>query len=331
MRYLLWEFRGPLVVFWSIVGVGGLIVHLTYHSDGKGLDLMEACYGVFLMIFMEGFLEFPDEWYLQIFFFLVPIVGLGAVAESLVRLGFLVFSRKGNLPEWHRMVASLERSHVVVVGLGKVGYRIVKELMHLRESVVVVERPDATSLLIEEIVELGVPIVRGDGRSAKTLEAAGVPVARGVILATQDDLTNLDSGLVARDLNPHARVVLRLFDESLARKVEGAFHIPAISTAQVAAPTYVAAATGRKVYQELRLAGRKLHLVDLTICEGSRLVGRTVGEIQADTHVNIVMHRGPEGVNVNPGHEITFRTGDEILVIAPIERLLDLEAANTEG
>lgn len=328
VRYLLWEFRGPLVIFWSIVFGGGLIVHLTYHNNGEGLEFMEACYGIFLMIFVEGFLEFPDEWYLQIFFFLVPIVGLGAIAESLVRLGFLVFSRKGNLPEWHRMVASLERNHIVVVGLGKVGYRIVKELLHLRENVVVVEKVDANSPLIDEIIELGVPIVRGDGRAAKTLEMAGVPKARGVILATTDDLTNLDAGLVSRDLNPEARVVMRLFDESLARKVEGAFHIPAISTAQVSAPTYVAAATGRKVYQELRLAGERLHLVDLTISGEGSLVGHTVGQIQNDQHVNVVMHRGSEGVNVNPGHEIVFRPGDEILVIAPIEFLLELEAAN---
>jgi Trk K+ transport system NAD-binding subunit len=149
-----------------------------------------------------------------------------------------------------------------------------------------------------------------------------------VILATTDDLTNLDAGLVSRDLNPDARVVMRLFDESLARKVEGAFHIPVISTAQVSAPTYVAAATGRKVYQELRLGGQHVYLADLTIREAGKLVGHSVGQIQKEEHVNIVMHRGPGGVNVNPGHEIVFRPGDEILVIAPIAALLELEEAN---
>ena len=67
------------------------------------------------------------------------------MADSLVRLGFLVFARKGNLPEWHRMVASVYRNHVIVVGLGTVGYQIVKELLHLRELVAVVERPGVES------------------------------------------------------------------------------------------------------------------------------------------------------------------------------------------
>ena len=213
---------------------------------GQTLDFAEACYGIFLLIFVEGFLEFPEEWYLQIAFFLVPIVGLGAVADSLVRLGYLVFTRKGNLPEWHRMVASVYRDHVIVVGLGTVGYQIVKELLQLRELVAVIERPHVESELIEEMLDRDVPIVRGDARSAKTLEAAGVRRAKAVILATQDDLANLDAALTARDLNPKAKIVLRMFDESLAEKVGGSFALPAVSTAKVAAPAFVAAATGQE-------------------------------------------------------------------------------------
>src|SRR5262249_30875892 len=138
----------------------------------------------------------------------------------------------------------------------------------------------------------------------------------------------LDAGLTARDLNADARIVLRLFDESLASKITGAFAMPVISTAQVSAPAFVAAATGRKVYQRFQLADQPLHLVDLTIGEGGGLVGRTVGEVQADARVNVVMHNGRQGVNVNPGHNVVFEPGDTVLVIAPMDRLLDLERAN---
>lgn len=40
------------------------------------------------------------------------------------------------------------------------------------------------------------------------------------------------------------------------------------------------------------------------------------------------MHRGPAGTNVNPGHDVPLHPDDELLVIAPLEKLLDLEAAN---
>jgi voltage-gated potassium channel len=75
---------------------------------------------------LEPYLDFPDEWYLQPLFFLLPIVGLGAVANSIVRLDYLMLTRKDRLPEWQRMVASLHRNHVIVVGVGRVGYQIIR-------------------------------------------------------------------------------------------------------------------------------------------------------------------------------------------------------------
>jgi hypothetical protein len=44
--------------------------------------------------------------------------------------------------------------------------------------------------------------------------------------------------------------------------------------------------------------------------------------------VNLVMHRGKEGVNVNPGHDVTLCPDDSVLVIAPMDRLVELEDAN---
>jgi Trk K+ transport system NAD-binding subunit len=330
VQFLLWEFRWSLAVFWSLVVFGGLVLTLAYHDPGQpqGLGFGEACYAIFMLIFLESYLTFPREWYLQPLFFLLPVIGLGAVADSLIRLAFLTFSSKQKLPEWQRMVASLYRQHIVVVGVGKVGYEIIKGLLALREPVVAVERQSADSALLDEVIDLKVPVIRGDGRTLKTLEQAGVARARAVVLATSDDLTNLDSGLTARDLNAEARIVLRLFDESLAVKVRGAFAMPAISTALVSSPAFIAAATGRSVYQGFKLAGQHLYLIDMTVSPGGGLVGRTVGQIQADRQVNIVMHNGPAGVNVNPGHELVLRPNDEVLVIAPMERLIDLETQN---
>jgi hypothetical protein len=116
-----------------------------------------------------------------------------------------------------------------------------------------------------------------------------------VIVTTGEDLTNLDIALTARDLSAHSRIVPCLFDETLAAKVAGSFAMPAISTSQVAAPAFIAADTGRTVYQEFQLAGQSVHLTDLTLTPTSRLVGGAIGEIQADKRLNIVMHQGPVG------------------------------------
>jgi Trk K+ transport system NAD-binding subunit len=205
--------------------------------------------------------------------------------------------------------------------------RYIKELLELRESVVAIEM-DSEALLLAELFDRGIPVIQGNARLSTTLEQANVADARAVIMTTGDDLTNLDIGLLARDLNARARIVLRLFDETLASKVAGAFAMPAISTSQVAAPAFIAAATGRKVYQGFQLAGQYVHLTDLIITQTCRLAGRTVREVQADNRVNIVMHQGPGGVNANPSGDTVLAPGDTILVIAPMEPLLELEALN---
>jgi Trk K+ transport system NAD-binding subunit len=324
-RYLLWEFRWPLGVFTSLVLVSGLILHLFY-GNGQ-LPFVRACHAVFLLIFLESSLDFPEEWYLQPLFFLLPIVGLGAVADSVVRLAFIVFTKKQNLPEWNRMVASLCRNHFVVIGVGKVGYQVIKGLLELRETVVAIEQASG-SLLLGELFDKGVPVIQGNARMASTLDQANVRQARAVIISTSDDLTNLDAAITARDLNRDAKIVIRLFDETLANKVAGAFAMPTISTSQVAAPAFIAAATGRKIYQGFQLAGQYVHLTDITIHPNGRLVGHTVGDLQTDKRVNIVMQQGSTGVHVNPDPYTLLQPGDTILVIAPVDALLTLESLN---
>lgn len=323
--FLLWEFRWPLAVFASLVLLGGAILHAFYSNPPLGFA--RACHVVFLMIFLESSVDFPEEWYLQPLFFLTPVVGLGAVADSVIRLAFLMFSRKQNQPEWNRMLASLCRNHVVVVGVGRLGYEVIRELLDLREAVVAVEAASDAPLLTP-LYDRKIPVIQGNARLGTILDQAGVTTAKAIIVTTSDDLTNLDVALTARDLNPKLRIVVRLFDETLASKVAGPFLMEVISTTQVAAPAFIAAATGRKVYQGFHLSGQFVHLTDITVCEGGKLVGLTVDDLQSKMRVNVVMHQGKSGVNVNPGGHIVLEEGDTILVIAPMEPLLELETAN---
>lgn len=326
LRYLLHEFRWPLGIFLTLLFGIGLLLKFTYPE--RNLGYAESCYGVFMMIFMQPTLDFPShEWYLQILFFLVPLAGLGAVADSVVRLGFLVFSSKQKLPEWQQLQASLMRNHIVVVGCGRVGYRILRDLLLQKIDVVAIERKTDTPL-VRELLELGVTILFGEGRLKSTLEQAGVAEARAVILATDDDLANLDSALTAREIKPDVRVVLRLFDETLATKVAGAFKLPAISTAAYSASAFIAAATGRGVYQSFSLDGTALHVTDVTVTAGSALAKSDVGRTQTEFDVNIVMHKRDGAVQVNPPHDLALRGDDKILVIAPLEKITALEHQN---
>ena len=311
--YVLHELRIPLVVLVGLVVFGGLVFSLT-------LDLSygRACYASFMLILGEPTEPFPDRWYDQVLFFAIPFIGLGALAESLVRLGYLVFSSKRKLQEWWTMEASTYRDHIVLCGLGRVGLRVAQELLALKESFVVIER-NKECPFADEILDRNVPILFGEVRHRKTLELANVGRAKAVILATDDDLANLDGALTAREINPAIRVVVRLFDDTLATKVAASFKMPAISTSHVAAPAFVAAATGRTVLHSFQLDGQTMNLADLRV---GRLAGRTPAQLQRDFEVSVVTAAG----GANPDR--ILQSGDTIVLVAPVERIRRLEEAN---
>ena len=265
----------------------------------RELSFARACHGVFLMIFLESSLDFPEEWYLQPLFFLFPVLGLGAIADSIIRMAFLIFTRKQNLPEWNRMLASLCRNHFIVIGIGKVGYQVVKGLLEMRETIVAIEMACGAPLL-GELFDKGVPVDPGECPDGLGPGAGRRPPGPGRDHHDQRRPDQPRRGDHGARPEPDAKIVIRLFDETLATKVAGAFAMPTISTSQVAAPAFIAAATGRKIYQGFQLAGQHVHLTDITICPTGRLVGRTVGDIQSDKRINIVMHQGRRASTSTP-------------------------------
>jgi Trk K+ transport system NAD-binding subunit len=317
--FVLREFRWPLAVVATLVLGGGAVL-----AGSLGLPYGKACYAVFMLMIGEPTLEFPSVWYDQVLFFLVPVLGLGAIADSVVRLGYLIFSSKRKLQEWWIMEASTYRNHIVLCGLGRVGYRIARELLALKEPFVAIEKSRET-LFVEEMAEADVPVLFGEARLRKNLELAGVARARAVILATDDDLANLDTALTAREIKPDVRVVLRLFDDTLAHRVAGSFKLPAISTSQVSAPAFVAAATGRCVYHAFQLGGQTIHVADLPV---QALAGRRVADLQRDFEVAVVAHQGGGEPGLAPRADRSLAAGDIIVLAAPVERIRRLEEAN---
>ncbi len=317
-RYLAREFRWPLTVFASIVLLAGALFSRTMH-----LPYPKACFGVFMLIFVQPSLDFPEEGLSQALFFIIPIVGLGAVADSVVRLGYLIFSSKRKLQEWWIMEASTYRNHIVICGLGRVGYRIVQELLDAKESVVAIEK-NGDSMFVEEMQDRGVPVLIGEARLRKNLLLANLGHARAIILATNDDLANLDAALTARDLKPDIKVVLRLFDDTLATKIAGQFRMPVISTSQVSAPAFVAAVMGRSVHQCIQLDGQTIQVADVRV---HRLPLRSIAALQKEFGVTVVLHKRNGGTAMAE-LDSAVQTGDTLVVAAPGERMQKLEAAN---
>ena len=135
--------------------------------------------------------------------------------------------------------------HVVVCGLGDIGYRVVEQLAPLGVSLVAVEL-DRSNRFLPAMQRLGVPVLARDSRLRDTLQTLQVTTARSIVVVTSSDVVNLETALSARALRPDLRVVLRLFDADLAARVERTFGFHSCrSPSALAAPAFAAAAVGR--------------------------------------------------------------------------------------
>lgn len=187
--------------------------------------------------------------------------------------------------------------HVVVVGMGNVGFRVVRELAGVGVPVVAVDADAGRPFLAD--VRSRAAVVIGDARLNDTLLRAGIARARAVIAATQDDSVNLGIGLAARQSNPRIRTVVRLFDAEFARKVEGTLGIDAaLGASRIAAPTFAASALFPDVIKAFIIQD---HLLVLLLRRaGADWAGRTPAKVRAEDGAQILMRNGDLAVDERP-------------------------------
>jgi Trk K+ transport system NAD-binding subunit len=139
------------------------------------------------------------------------------------------------------------RGRFVVVGLGRVGRRVVSLLRQLDAEVLVITARTRDDWL-EDAREQGATVLLGDGRDSRILARAGLDRAQALIVATDGDLVNLEIALDARRVRADLPIVARIFDETLARHVETSLGLRrALGVSSVAAPVFTAAALGERV------------------------------------------------------------------------------------
>ncbi|MBN1889016.1 MAG: TrkA family potassium uptake protein [Thermoflexales bacterium] len=320
---LLREFRLTLTLFAALMLTCTAAFWLWYTTPdtGQRLTLGQAVYGVFSLMFFQPSLEFPDSLGLEILYFVVPVIGLGVLGEGLVRFSMMVFSKRERREEWQVALASTYRNHVIVCGLGKLGYRVACELAALGEEVVGVEKVPERSF-VSLLRQNDVPVIVSDARQRDVLVQAGVEHASAVVACTQDDLTNLDIALDARELNPAIKVVMRMFDAELAKKVERGFGIhTAFSVSALAAPAFAAAATRAHVSHSFYVDEMLLNVSQVTIDPGSPLVGKTLAQVEQELELTVVQYKSATKMDLHPDPNIVIEGNDCIAVFAELETL----------
>lgn len=312
----------------AIVLLGGALLFLRF--DEKPQTFVSALYCTWSLIFGQPPEEFPRPAVLRVLFFVVPVVGLTFILEAIVEFALLVRDRRRFDETWCKAMAASLSNHIVLVGMGRLGFRTFDLLRRLGESVVVIER-DADNQFLAEIRRAGFPLLIHDARRETILLEAGIERARSIIVCTDDDLANLEIALDARRFNPKIRVVLRLFDQNMADKIRDGFNIKlAVSQAAISAPTFALAAVDASIVNTFVIEDELIVAQWWRATSGGPLVGRTIAQVMGDFGVSVLERKSKGGTSLLfPQPTITIEPDDQILIQGVLERLLKIQNKET--
>ncbi len=325
-RILVREFWVSISVFAAVLLLGGYLLSHLYHVSGKHLGYDKAVYYTFTMVFFQSNLELPDEWYLQIFFYVVPLLGLGVIVEGFTRFGMLVVNKKLRGEVWQRIVASTYSDHIILCGMGHIGYRVAEQLIMLGKEFVVLAYD---SQFVSTIKEHGIPVLLGDARDELLLTEARVEKARTIIVATDNDLANLDIVITARERNPNIRTIVRLFDADLGRKIQKSLGIDmAFSTSTLTAPAVALAALSKSILHSFYVGQELMSLAELAVGEDCAFIGKTIEQLESSAQLTVVVHRTSSGVRYHPQPQDMLAKDDMLLFMADLKTV---EALQQQG
>jgi Trk K+ transport system NAD-binding subunit len=324
MRYVLITI---LIVTGIIVALGVVVFRFSLE-----ITWLDAAYFVVATITTVGYgdinlREAPPA--AKIFGTFVMIAGAASMAALFgIVTDFILRSR---LQEFLTPRRRPMRNHVVLCGLGNVGFRVLEYLRKLGEEVIVVEKREHSQFLDQAKV-MKVPVVVGDIRFDSVLKEVNIQQAKCLIAATNDDLANLDVSLSAREVRSDIRIVLRMFDQSLAKKVQGAFDIKtAFSTSALAAPAFAMAALDPSVIGSFFVGSDLMLNVEVAVGSGTRLNGMTTAELTDQGELTVLAHTDADTGQrrLHPGGRQQIRTGDMLVVATTPDRLERLQQMNT--
>jgi voltage-gated potassium channel len=301
----------------------------------EGMSFLDALYMTVITVSTVGYGEVKqlDESG-RIFTIALIILGVGtafylfATMTEIIIEGQLrdYLGAKGMLRKIHNL-----KNHVIICGFGRFGRAVAEELLRNRVSMVVIDsNPDSA----EDLIRVDIPHLIGDAMHDDILEDAGIRSARALVAATASDADNVYITLAAREKNRsisiHARgegdVGLRRLKLAGADQVISAYQYGGYRVAStIVRPSVVD-------FIELFTSGRgeEVDLEEIRIPAGSRMVGKTVVEIEGSVgKLRIVaLKRDDDPIRIIPGPGTEVQAGDLVVAIgdrAGLESLVKAE------
>jgi Trk K+ transport system NAD-binding subunit len=266
----------------------------------------------------DALTKFNHPRLLQSFGVLLTMAGAAFVGvlyalltEKLLSLRFEFMERRPPVPE---------RDHVVVIWLGRVGRQVISLLQDLKQPVVgIMPQMTDTDLLPT------IPLLTGD--IATALDRANLGTAKSVVAVSDDEIQNLELGLMAHRRNPHCRAIIRTYDQRFTDRVAQIFPFTqALCASAISAEAFAGAAFGEDVIALFRLHHQTVLVTQYTIEAHDTLNDLLLSDVAYGYGVVPIWHQRSNQIGqVIPSEDTVLYPGDRLVVLASIQGLRRIE------
>ncbi len=202
---------------------------------------------------------------------------------------------------------------VAIAGAGNVGRSIARELIANGHHVMLIDK-DPKAMKLESVPQA--EWIMADACEIASMDNAKLDQCQVMVAATGDDKVNLVSSLLARTEYGVPRVVARvnhpknewLFDSSWGVDV-------AVSTPRIIAALVEEAVAVGDVVRLFSIGKGAANLVELTLPDGSKCIGKTVDEIEIPENASIAAILRDGRIFTPKSHD-QFAAGDELIFVA---------------
>lgn len=294
-------------------------------------NFLDSIYMTVITLTTVGFREIHDLSFSgKIFTIILIIGGVGTVLYALSTGAKLII--EGELVEvfgrkrLEKKIKEL-KDHYIICGYGRMGRIICRELKSHNMRFIAIERnPD----IFKE--EEDILIFEGDATKDEVLKKVGIEKARGLVSVLSTDAENLYVVLSARGMNPDLLIVARAGEEGSEQKllragadrVVSPYHIGGLRMAH----TVLKPAVVDFIEFATKSGNIDLQMEEITIQEGSKLVGLTLDECGFGKELGVIIvaiKRTTGEMKFNPTFRSMVKVGDTLIAIGETVKLKILE------
>ncbi len=314
------KISGIIVLILLIVGT-----FLYYNSNNPKISLRDA-FNLTVVLLLGGYdnvfgqlpLTLNLPWGLHLFSFILTVAGTifvgilyAMLTEKILSSRFQFSKRRPPVPQ---------QDHVVVIGLGRVGQGVAALLQDYKQPVVGI-----TSTEIDSTVLPHLPVITGN--YAEALKMANLPTAKSVIVATDDEMVNLEVGLMAHAANSTGGLIIRTFEQGLSNNLAQLLPDAQVLCAYaLAAEAFAGAAFGENIDNLFRLNNQTILVTEYQIEAGDTLNGLLLAEVAYGYGVVPVLYQKEQEVpKLMPSDDIRLAVGDRMVILATSSGLRRIE------